>query len=360
MSGSGEEVLDLPNELSKRDEQGMLKILGRFDQQLEQALEIGQEVKIPAGGQPVEKVVLCGMGGSAIGGDLLRAYLGQDMKVPFLVNRNYTLPGFVDANTLVLVASYSGQTEETLSSFAQAQEAGARVICLTSGGTLGQLAQEHGVPCARIPEGYPPRSALGFCSVPFLVCLAHLGLVADRSAELRRSIELVREKIQNYGPLSSISENLAKSLAFSLKGRIPIIYGSDSHLEMVAVRWRGQFSENGKQLAYSSTLPEMNHNEIEGWTHPPSLLRQLVPIFLRDRDDHPKTQARIDVTGGLLSEKVDSTFEYWTEGRSWIDRLWSLILLGDYASVYLAFLNQVDPTPVKTIERLKIRLKELA
>ena len=354
------EILDLPNELSKRDPQGMLEILGRFDQQLEQALQIGQEVTIPPGGQPIEKVLLCGMGGSAIGGDLLRAYLGQDMKLPFLVNRNYSLPGFVDARTLVLVASYSGQTEETLSSYAQAQEAGASVICLTSGGTLGQLAQEHGVPCARIPEGYPPRSALGFCAIPFLVCLSRLGLSSDRSGELRRSIELVRTKIQQYGPLSLTSENLAKSLALDLKNRIPIIYGSDSHLDIVAIRWRGQFSENGKQLAYSNALPEMNHNEIEGWTHPPTLLRQLVPIFLRDRDDHPKTQTRIDVTRSLLSEKVDSALEYWTDGESWIDRLWSLILLGDYASVYLAFLNQVDPTPVKIIERLKTRLKELA
>ena len=360
MSGSGKEVLDLPNELSKRDPQGMLEILGRFDQQLELALKIGQEVAVPAAGQPIEKVLLCGMGGSAIGGDLLRAYLGQDMKVPFLVNRNYSLPGFVDASTLVLVASYSGQTEETLSSFAQAQEAGARVICLTSGGTLGQLAQEHGVPCARIPEGYPPRAALGLCSIPFLVCLSSLGLLADRSGELRGSIELVRDKIRNYGPLSATPENAAKSLALSLMDRIPVVYGSDSHLEMVAIRWRGQFSENGKQLAYSSTLPEMNHNEIEGWTHPPNLLRQLVPIFLRDRDDPPQTQARIDVTRSLLSEKVDSTFEYWTDGESWIERLWSLILLGDYASVYLAFLNQVDPTPVTIIERLKTRLKELA
>ena len=360
MSGSGREILDLPSELPERDPQGMLKILGRFDQQLDRALEIGQEVTILPGGEPVEKVLLCGMGGSAIGGDFLRAYLGQDIRVPFLVNRNYSLPGFVDTGTLVLVASYSGQTEGTLSSYAQAREKGARVICLTSGGTLGQLAQEHGVPCARIPEGYPPRSALGFCSIPFLVCLSRLGLVADRSEDLRRSIELVTEKIKNYGPLSAISENPAKHLALSLKGQIPIIYGSDSHLEMVAVRWRGQFSENGKQLAYSSTLPEMNHNEIEGWTHPPTLLRQLVPIFLRDREDHPKTQARIDVTRDLLSEKVDSTLEYWTDGESWIDRLWSLILLGDYASVYLAFLNQIDPTPVKIIERLKTRLKELA
>ncbi len=354
------EILDLPNELSKRDPQGMLEILGRFDQQLEQALDIGQDVTVSPEGQPVEKILLCGMGGSAIGGDLLRAYLGRDMKLPFLVNRNYSLPGFVDASTLVLVASYSGQTEETLSSFTQAREAGARIICLTSGGTLGQLAEQHGVPCARIPEGYPPRSALGFCSIPFLACLSSLGLLADRSGELRRSIGLVRRKIQNYGPLTPILENPAKRLALSLKDRIPIVFGSDSHLEMVAIRWRGQFSENGKQLAYSSALPEMNHNEIEGWTHPPTLLRQLVPIFLRDGDDHPKTQARIDVTRGLLSEKVDSALEFWTDGESWIDRLWSLILLGDYASVYLAFLNQVDPTPVQVIERLKTRLKELA
>lgn len=353
------EILDFTGELQRRDRQRMLDILGSFDGQLEMALEIGQQISLSAG-LSINKVVLCGMGGSAIGGDLLRAYLETDLQIPFLVNRNYSLPKFVDAHTLILVASYSGQTEETLSSFSEAREAGAQIICLTSGGTLGQLARENGVSCMRIPEGYPPRAALGFCSIPFLVCLFRLGLVTDRSQEVQRSIDSVREKIQAYGTQKPTSENLAKRLALSLKNQLPIVYGSNGRLEMVAVRWRCQFAENGKQLAYSNTLPEMNHNEIEGWTHPATLIRQTLPIFLRDRDDHPKTQARFEVTRDLLGGKVDSALEYWTEGESWIDRLWSLILLGDYASVYLGFLNQVDPTPVEIIERFKSRVKELA
>jgi glucose/mannose-6-phosphate isomerase len=145
-----------------------------------------------------------------------------------------------------------------------------------------------------------------------------------------------------------------------MQQRIPVVYGSQDRLDMVAVRWRGQFAENGKHLAYSATLPEMNHNEIAGWEHPSFNLNQLLPIFLRDREDHPRVQIRFEITRNMLAEKAGDVLEFWTDGESWLERLWTLILLGDWASVYLAFLNEEDPTRITAIQSLKDRLKESA
>ena len=351
-------MLDNPEELRSYDPQEMLSVLGCFDQQLEEALKIGEKAEVPAGGSVIQNILVSGVGGSAIGGDFLRAYLGRDLKVPLLVNRNYWIPGFVDSTTLVLICSYSGNTEEAISAFDEAHRAKANIICVTSNGDLKRRAQEHGYPYLRIPGGYPPRAALGYSTIPVLVILGRLGLVADHSQDVSRSLAWVRHRVQVYGPDCPTRENPAKELALRMYQHIPILYGSQDRLEMVAVRWRGQISENAKQLAYSSTLPEMNHNEIVGWKHPAVPLRKIVAIFLRDHEDHPRVQVRAELTRDLVAARSGSAFEYWTDGQSWLERLWTLILLGDYASVYLAFLNQENPTPVEVIEALKNRLKE--
>ncbi len=351
-------MLDDPEELHRYDPQDMLSVLGCFDQQLEEALKIGEKAEVPVGGSVIQNILVSGLGGSAIGGDFIRVYLGRDLKVPLLVNRNYGVPGFVDSETLVLICSYSGNTEETISAFDQAHRAKANIICVTSNGELLRRAQKHGYPCLRIPGGHPPRAALGYSTIPLLVILGRLGLVADRSQEVSRSLAWVRSRLQVYGPGCPTRENPAKELALRMYQHIPIFYGSQDRLEMVAVRWRGQISENAKQLAYSSTLPEMNHNEIVGWKHPAMLLPKIVPIFLRDHEDHPQVHVRAELTRDLVAAQSGSAFEYWTDGQSWLERLWTLILLGDYASVYLAFLNQENPTPVEVIEAFKTRLKE--
>jgi glucose/mannose-6-phosphate isomerase len=257
-----------------------------------------------------------------------------------------------------LISSYSGNTEETVFAFQEARKNGGRIVCITSNGELMRLAREYGYPCIVIPGGRPPRTALGYSVIPLLTLLARLGLAPDKSEEVERSLPWVRRKIQSYGPESPVEENAAKNLALQLNQQIPVIYGSQDRLETVAVRWRGQFTENGKQLAYSAALPEMNHNEIVGWRHPGMVLRQFMPIFLRDLEDHPRVQIRAEITREILAGKAGTVLEYWTDGDTWLERLWTLILLGDYASVYLAFLNNEDPTPVEAIEVLKNRLKE--
>lgn len=358
MKTQDRELLDNLQQIKQQDRHRMLEILERFGEQIEAAVEIGERAEIPFDRSAIQHILISGLGGSAIGGDFVRAYLGRNLSVPFHVNRDYSVPNFVGPSTLAFLCSYSGNTEETLSSFRQAREAGAQVICLTSNGELGRLGQEHGCPVVKIPGGYPPRTALGYSAMPLLRILSRLGFAPDLKNEIQDSLDLVRTKIRSYGPGSPLEKNSAKELAYRVHGHLPLIYGSQDRLEVVAVRWRGQFSENGKNLAYSSVLPEMNHNEIVGWNHPRELLALALPIFLRDREDHPRVQMRMEFTRDLLTQKAGTVLEYWTEGETWLERLWSLILLGDYASIYLAFLNGEDPTPVEVIESLKERLKQ--
>ncbi|MGH9338245.1 MAG: bifunctional phosphoglucose/phosphomannose isomerase [Acidobacteriota bacterium] len=351
-------MLDDLQTVQRRDSQGMLRILGRFDRQLEEALALGEKAKLWSRPPAIKNIVISGMGGSAIGGDFLRVYLGADLNLPLQVSRSYGLPGFASRSTLVFVCSYSGDTEESLSSFERARRNGAQIICLTSNGELGRLADSHGCPCIRLPEGYPPRSAIGYSAIPILMVLGRLGLAPERAEEVRNSLAWVGRRIQIYGPDTPVEENAAKSLATQMHRRVPVIYGSQDRLDVIALRWRSQVAENAKQLAYSGSLPEMNHNEIVGWNHPEPILESLLPIFLRDREDHPRVQIRSEITREMLGDRAGSVLEYWSDGESWLERLWTLVLLGDYASVYLAFLNQENPTPVDEIAVLKDRLKE--
>ncbi len=351
--------LDDLKTIEQCDQQGMLPTLQRFDRQLEEALEIGERIKLFDAPTAFRNVLVCGMGGSAIAGDFLKAYLGGGLAVPIGVNRNYSLPAFVSPSTLSLICSYSGNTEETLSAFQQARQMGSQIICSTSNGKLQRLVAKYGYPSLRLPTGYAPRAALGYLAIPLSIVLARLDLISVHPlTEIRHSIRWVQDRCQAFSSVQSIQDNPAKQLALQISGRIPVIYGSQDRLEMVAVRWRGQFAENGKQLSYCSILPEMNHNEIVGWKHPEKLLRQMAPIFLRDKGDDPRIQRRIEITRDLVAQKSGVCLEYWSDGKNWLERLWSLILLGDYASVYLAFLNRENPYPVDVIDFLKKRLRQ--
>ena len=354
------DILDDPVGIGQRDPQNMLHFLGGFDRQLEQALEIGWRLQLPRVPSEIRGVVISGLGGSAAAGDFLQAYLGQEIEIPIWVNRNYSVPGFVNRETLSILCSYSGNTEETVSALRASHAVGAPIVCVSSGGTMGRLALEHGHSWAQIPGGQPPRSALGLLAFTCLAIMLRLSLIRNRDDQLRRSIEWVRQRIRVYGPEHDSSFNEAKKLARVLKGKIPFVYASQDRLEVVARRWCGQIAENGKQLSCWKALPEMNHNEVAGWKHPDDLLGRIVPVFLRDAGDHPRTQIRLDWTRCFLSQQAGSALEYWSEGENWLERLLMLILLGDYASVYLALLNQEDPCPVRAIDRLKYELRRFS
>ncbi len=348
------EILDDPARIRGLDEQSILAIHMDFHRHLEAGVVIGSAIEAkPA---ELDGVVLCGMGGSAISADLIRSWLAPELTVPLWVNRSYELPLSTGASTLVVVSSYSGNTEETLSAFAEARSRGCPLLAVSSGGEITRLARESGLPLLEIPAGMPPRTTTGYGLAALALALAGFGVVSDKSREIDAALPFVREQIRALGPESPLHENRAKRIAAHAQGRIPIVYGSQSFLDSVAVRWAGQFCENGKNLAFASVLPEMNHNEIAGWVHPREALRKTFPIFLVDRDDHPRIQRRIELSSEILEQKAGSALILESEGESRLQRILSLVLLGDFASIYLAILNGENPTTIEPIDFLKSEL----
>ena len=350
--------LDNPDLIKGIDSANIFSYLHRFDRQVAQALTLSEQLdpeQWMVQGVPPGQILVSGMGGSAIGGDLVRDLLGPDLGVPLLVNRSYSLP-FVDSKTLVVLCSYSGNTAETLSCFSQARGAGARILSITSGGQLLEASRRYGTPAVVIPGGYPPRCAIGFTSVLLLRLLARLRLAPDLDVAGWGS--WLETRANALGPEIPVRENSAKQLAERLRGCILLIYGSQGRLGSVARRWAGQFAENGKQFAHFSVIPEMNHNELVGWKHPEKPLSRLAAIFLRDHAEHQEVSRRFQLSVELVRERAGHCEEVWSNGSSWPERLWSLVLLGDFASVYTGILNREDPTPVEVIEEFKRRLKE--
>jgi glucose/mannose-6-phosphate isomerase len=333
----------------------MRDLLVFFPMQVEEAIGKARRLSlsVPDGRN---HVVVAGMGGSAIGGDILGALLVKSMRVPFVVNRDYHLPGFVDSSSLIFACSYSGNTEETLSAYHEAKRAGASLVCISSGGELARLAVADGYSWIQIPAGMPPRAALGHASIALLSSLQALGLAPDMTEPLEETAALLSELALQYGPDSAESDNAAKQLARCLHGKVVAIYASSEILGPIALRWRGQIEENAKNLAFHHTLPEMNHNELVGWELPEPVLSQIGVVLLRDREDHPQVQRRFDLTRELIRKRAGLVKEIWTSGRSLLARLFSTAYLGDFVSLYLAYLNSVDPTPVAVIETLKKEL----
>jgi len=340
------------------DKSGMLTLLLGMDEQLIKAGEIGARFKakgISAAG--IKNIVFTGLGGSAIGADLIRSYTAAEIDVPITVNRNYTLPGFVGKDTLVFVSSYSGNTEETLSAYTKAREKKARMAAISSGGRLEELAIKQGVPFIKIPSGLPPRCALGYSFIPPMLALCGLGLIKDKKKDIGEAARTLKEIKGKLSPEGPERENTAKKIASFIYRRFPIIYGSNDYIDVVVTRWRGQLAENGKHLASSHIFPEMNHNEIVGWDFPAELMDDFAVIFLRDRGDHKRVARRMDITRDILKEKKIKVIEVASRGEGLLSRMLSLIYIGDMASFYLAVLNGVDPTPVERVSYLK---KELA
>lgn len=348
--------LDLDLESAERvsaiDRSQMRDLLREFPEQLERAWEPASSVSVP---DSFEHVLLCGMGGSAIGGDFLRIYLRQKgFPKPIEVVRGYELPPFADERTLVFAVSYSGNTEETLSCTQQALEYGCKVIAITSGGRLAQFAEEHRMTRVKILGGMPPRTALAYLFVPLLRSLLPLLDEWEVEREFQEAVGTLRELAATYSEKPE-AENPAKQQARALFQRIPVIYGSEV-TEPVARRWKCQVNENAKQPANWDVLPELHHNEIMGWES--SLTKRFAYVLLRDPEEHPQVRKRFAITRELLEERGHTVLEVRPpeEGRGLLSRLLSLSYLGDWVSLYLALLNGVDPTPVELIETMKRRL----
>ena len=352
-------LLDQKEMIENIDRKNMFKSIAEFSAQLKHAEEIGKAVSLdPNYAKGITKIVFSGLGGSAIGADFIRSYLTYDLSIPILVNRHYQLPKYVDDKTLLIVSSYSGETEETLSAFKQGICSGAKIMAITSGGELARQARAHSFPVITIPGGMSPRAALGYSVLPLLVVLSKLGFKeAYRVQEFKEAQDLMQKLSSfTYGQSIPFEKNQAKQLAFNCFNHYPIIYSGPDYLDVVALRWRGQIEENSKALASHHIFPEMNHNELVGWKNPPELLKKVVVFILRDSSDHKRVQMRMDLTRKVIEQHAHSVTELATQGKELLARMFSLVYLGDWISVYLAVLYQVDPTPVEVINYLKSEL----
>jgi glucose/mannose-6-phosphate isomerase len=307
----------------------------------------------------IDQIVVAGMGGSAIGGDLLRSLLAFDLKTPIMVNRNYLLPLLVGERSLVIASSYSGNTEETLAAFAAAQERRAKLFVATTGGKLGAAAERLNLPSVTLPSGFQPRAALGYSFGPLLHFLVETGLIPDQQQEIAQAVEFLKESRKQFALDVPDEDNFARQLARKLVGRVAVIYAGADFYDTTAIRFKGQICENAKHLAYANVCPEFNHNELVGFDFPRELVEKLVVIFLTGPADSDRVSARFAIVNDILTAKGVETAWIEAAGPNRLAEIFSLVQVGDFVSFYLALLNQADPSPVAVIDRLKSELEKL-
>jgi glucose/mannose-6-phosphate isomerase len=343
-------------EIKLYDNSDMFKVLADFSKQIEEARDIGISVKAERDYSSYKRIIICGMGGSAIGGDLLRSFLQYEIKIPVYVNRNYRLPAFADKDTLVIASSYSGNTEETLSAYEEAKNKGCKIICISSGGKLSLLAQNEGHLLISIPKGYQPRCAIAYSFFPLLILIGKIGFAGDKQREIDSVISRIRKRAVEYSALNE--QNMALKIASVVQGNFPVIYSSTDLLDIANLRMRCQVNENAKSLAFGNLLPEMDHNEIVGWENNLEGLKNFVVISLSDKDDLPEIKRRNEITMELIKPLAKMYIEIEGEGESLLERIFDIIYFGDWMSFYLAVLYKTDPTPVEKINYLKSKLTE--
>jgi glucose/mannose-6-phosphate isomerase len=297
------------------------------------------------------------MGGSAIGGELLKDWASDKAQIPIEVSRAYSLPAYANEKSLALVISYSGETEESLSSFLDALKRRCMIFCVSSGGSLLEFAEKLGVPYLRVASGIPPRAALPYLFVPLLRTLEKAEVVSGVSEELSEATKILERVACENAPEKPVKENFAKTLAAGINGTVPEVYGFGV-FRSVAQRFKQQFNENSKVPSKWEFFSELNHNEIVGWENAGALEACFSTVFLRDKSEPEGLRSRIETTKTLLPSG-SKMFEVWSQGQCALSRMLSTVCIGDFTSVYLAVLRGVDPTPVENINVLKEKMKQV-
>jgi glucose/mannose-6-phosphate isomerase len=347
--------LNDPKIYPKIDPEGMLARLKELPMQCRQAWQAVVGFKLPSDYTDIDKVVILGMGGSAIGGDLVRSLVQAEAGIPVIVHRDYGLPAYVDGRTLVIASSYSGNTEETLSGFELALKTQAKKLAMTTGGKLQQLAEANKIPVFKIGYRAQPRAALGFSFMPALGVLQKLGCISDKTGDVDEAVQVLERLSIKMDEKSPSTHNPAKQVAQRLYNCLPVIYGAGITAE-AAHRWKTQINENSKSWAFYEVFPELNHNATVGFPLPKELASKVRVILLRSPLFNERIKLRYEVTCELLKQ-AGVQYEFVDgEGKSPLSQMVSLVSFGDYASYYLAILYGVDPSPVKVISYLKDRL----
>jgi glucose/mannose-6-phosphate isomerase len=348
--------VDLIELQKKLDEKGMLGLVETFPAQMQEAWTLAKKFVASLDKNDYSRIVLCGMGGSAIAGDMVRSCLGNEIEVPLHVSRGYDVPAHLARGALCIVSSYSGNTGETLLSYESLRAHAKSVIAISGGGKLEELCSRDQVPLCKIPSGMPPRAAIAYSFFPTLLTIHAAGLCQVSDDDFH----LAKDRLDHVCSQYAIDnpDNRAVEIAQALQGCIPFVYSAGMLCEAVARRWCCQINENSKSLAHFASFTELNHNEIVGWEYPANLLNNVAIVSLEDEDDHELAKRQRDIGLNIIEPLSAGVIRVETAGGSRMGRILSTMILGDFASVYLALINGVDPTPVEKIDYLKMQLSQ--
>ncbi len=321
----------------------MKDLVQNFTKQLREAKSIAEKAIIAPGNKNIQNILITGLGGSGIGGTIISELIADTCTVPITVNKDYFLPAFVNEKTLVIISSYSGNTEETLSAMEKAISKNAQIVCVTSGGKVMQLAKQHQFDFIEIPGGNPPRSCIWYCLVQIIKVLVEKGF-ADKKLfnDLDKTIELLDKENENI-------KSESKRIAEKLKDKFPILYSLGT-CEGTIVRFRQQINENSKMLCGHHTFPEMNHNELVGWT---TKNDDIVVVTFHTSFDYARTKKRYEVCKPIFEKLSAGVIDIEAKGSSRLEQFFYLINIGDWISCYIADLRGIDPVEVNVIDRLK-------
>ncbi|WGI17078.1 bifunctional phosphoglucose/phosphomannose isomerase [Methanonatronarchaeum sp. AMET-Sl] len=337
-------------QIEQYDSEDMLKELEMFP---DMCLKAYRDCELEVDLSNTKNIIVTGMGGSAIGGYMLKQLLRDISPIPIHINRDYDLPKFVDKETLLLTVSYSGNTKETLSSFKDGLKKGCKILCITSNGKLNKMAQKNKIKSYQPPKGLQPRAAFPYLFLPLLKTLQNSGLIEKNKID--DTINTLNQIKQKNKPENPIKKNTAKKIAKNLNNSIPVIYGY-RNMEPVAYRWKCQINENSKKFSVFNRFPELNHNEVVGWSDPNT--KNMSVCIIREQNEPKKANKLIKATKNTFSNAKQIN-EITAPGETPLTRMLTGVYIGDYVSIYLATLNKVNPTPVKPITQIKNNLKKM-
>ena len=350
--------LDDMDEIERLDSEDVLGAVERFADQCREGWEIGRAATGLPAADGIDSIVVLGMGGSGVSGDVVQAIIEPRLPVPFRVIKSYgPLPEWIGRNTLVFAVSYSGSTEETVAALEEVHHRGSRAVTISSGGPLADMARGYGLAHVSIPTGLQPRASLGYLTLPILAVLVKIGLVPEMQQDIDEAIEVLADLASRCHRKRSRDENPAKQLAGRLHGRVPVVYGGSGLGATAAYRFKCDLNEYGKTPAFWHVIPELDHNEIVGWSQVEDLpQKDFALVLLRDPGEHERIQLRFEITRSLVEHRVGDVIEIASEGHGVIARLLSLILVTQLAAIYVGLGYGIDPGPVDVIQNLKAEL----
>lgn len=352
--------LDDLDALAALDSEDVLGAVERFAEQCREAWEIGRSARSLPDGEGIDSVVVLGMGGSGVSGDVVQAIVEPRLPFPFRTIKSYgPIPEWIGRNTLAFAVSYSGSTEETIAALDDVITRGARVVTVSSGGPLAATAAAHGLAHIAIPTGLQPRASLGYLTLPILAVLMDMGLVPDAQPDVDEAIKVLSDLASRCHRERHADANPAKDLALRIKDRVPVVYGGHGIGATAAYRFKCDLNEYGKTPAFWNEIPELNHNEIVGWNQLSALTKtNFTIVLLREPGEHDRVGLRFELTRGLIGDQAAEVVEVPSEGDGPLARLLSLIFVTQLAAIYVGLAYGVDPGPVEVIQRLKAELRD--